>query len=122
MNSMNTVGIIQLVLNIVEPALAAARVIPTPYQPLAVGILAAIQAVKTELANNTGSGFSVNAVILMTAISSGLKALQVAGALPGSWAGVATALADAATAGTAAYEQSAAKVDPSTLQPIAPIS
>ncbi len=116
---MTTFALIQLIFGIVEPALAASGVIPVQYAPLAQGILAAINAIKTELSNSNGT-LTVNAVTLMTAISSGLQALQVAGALPASWSGVAVALADAATAGTAAYEQSGQKVDPNQLQPISP--
>lgn len=119
---MSTFALIQLILGIVEPALAASGVIPTQYAPLAQGILAAINAIKQELTSSNGTTLTVNAVTLMTAISSGLQALQVAGALPASWSGVAVALANAATAGTAAYEQGGQKVDPNQLQPIAPIA
>jgi hypothetical protein len=118
---MNAFSLIQLILGIVEPALTAAGVIPTPYAPLAEGILAAIAAVKADLTNSNGT-LSVNAATLMTAISSGLSALQTAGALPASWAGVAVALANAASAGTTAYEQSGQKVDPTQVQPIAPVA
>ncbi len=118
---MSAYALIQLILGIVEPALAASGVIPAPYAPLAQGIVAAIAAVKADLSGSNGT-LTVNAVTLMTAISSGLQALQVAGALPASWAGVAVALADAATAGTAAYEQSGQKVDPAQLQPISPVA
>ena len=70
---MTTFAIIQMVLNILEPALAAAGVIPTPYAPLAAGILAAVAAVKQELSSANGTTLSVNAITLMAAISSGLR-------------------------------------------------
>lgn len=119
---MSAFALIQLILGIVEPALSASGVIPSAYQSLAAGILAAINAVKQDLTGSNGTTLSVNAVTLMAAIASGLQALQTAGALPASWAGAAVALADAASAGTAAYEASGTKVDPTQVQAIAPVA
>ena len=118
---MNPFSLILLVLGVVEPILAADKIIPTPYQGLAAGILNAVNAVKTQLTGPNAT-LDVTAVSLTQAIASGLSALEVAGALPTTGGGLAVALASAAAAGTAAYEAAGQNIDPSQLKPIAPVA
>lgn len=118
---MNWSSIISLILGIVEPTLAASGIIPSAYAGLATGILNAIQSIKADLTSSNGS-ITVTAATLMSAVASGLEALVTAGALPASWGGIVAALASAAAAGTAVADQPVTKVDPNSVQPIAPIA
>lgn len=118
---MTTFAIISLILGIVEPVLASSGVIPTSYQPLAQGILNAINAIKGDLTNSATGQVSITAITLLQAISSGLQTLQTVGALPAGLAGLVTALDNSVQAGITSYEQSQLKVDPAALQPIAPV-
>jgi hypothetical protein len=117
---MSVFSLITLILGIVEPILAQSKLIPSDYQGLASGILNAITAIKNELTGSNGQ-FSVTAITLLQAINSGMQALNVAGALPAGVSGISSALAGAAEAGVLAYQQSQTKVDPTQLQPIAPV-
>lgn len=109
-----SVSLILLLLGIVEPVLAS-TVIPTQYQGLAAGILAAINAVKAELTNSSGQ-VTATASSLIAGINAGVQALASVGAL-GSASGIAVALSEAVAAGEAA-ESGVTKVDPSALQPV----
>lgn len=108
-------SLILLLLGIVEPVLASTGVIPTQYQGLATGILAAINAVKAELTNSSGQ-VTATASSLIAGINAGVQALASVGAL-GSASGIAVALSEAVAAGEAA-ESGVTKVDPSALQPV----
>ena len=118
---MGIANIIMLVIGIVEPALAGAGVIPVQYQSLAQGILSAISAIKNDLTGANGA-ITVNAATLLQAISSGFQIMQADGVLSAGVSSLADAFTKAAQAGLAAYEQSQVKVDPTTLQPIAPLA
>lgn len=107
--------LILLLLGIAEPILAASGVIPASWQPLAQGILNAINAVKADLTNSTGQ-VSVTAASLIAGINAGIQALAAAGAL-GASSGIATALASAVAAGEQA-ETGTTAVDPTKLQPV----
>ena len=113
-----SVTLILTLLGIVEPILAASGLIPANYQPLAQGILNAIAAVKAELTNASG-GITANAQTLIAGINAGIQALAAVGAL-GSASGIAKALGAAVAAGEQA-EASTTSVDPSKLEPIAPV-
>lgn len=118
---MGAVQIILIVLGVVEPMLAANGVIPTEYQPLAQGILNAINAVKSSLTGPNAT-VDVTTVSVTQAIASGLAALEAAKAIPTVGGGIATALAQAAAAGAQAYVAAVNKVDPTQVQPITPAS
>lgn len=118
---MGIANIIMLVIGIVEPALAGAGVIPTQYQSLVQGILAAITAIKADLTGSNGA-ITVNAATLLQAVASGFQVMQADGVLSSSVSSLADAFTKAAQAGLAAYEQAQVKVDPTTLQPIAPVA
>lgn len=119
---MGIFNLITLILNIVEPALNAAGVIPTSAQPLAAGLLGAISQVKQDFTSTTTGNFNFSTVSLLQAIASGLQALVTAKAIDPIWGGVATALATAATSGAAAYAQTGNVINPTNLQPIAPVA
>ena len=118
---MNWFSIISLILGIVEPVLTSDGIIPSAYSGLVTGILNAIQSIKNELTASNGA-ITVTAATLMSAVAAGLESLVTAGALPASWGGVVVALANAAAAGTAVADQPVTKVDPNSVQPIAPIA
>lgn len=119
---MNYANLIISILDVVEPILTVAGVIPTPYAPLAAGIVSAITVVKQELTNSNGQ-ITVTALSVTQAIAAGLAALEAQKALPASpGASLAIALADAAAAGSAAFVAAGAKVDPSLLQPETPVA
>ena len=113
-----SVTLILTLLGIVEPILATSGLIPSNYQPLAQGILNAISAVKAELTNASG-GVTANAQTLIAGINAGVQALAAAGAL-GAASGIAKALGSAVAAGEQA-EAAATEVDPTKLEPIAPV-
>jgi hypothetical protein len=119
---MSAITLILTILGVVEPVLSGQGVIPAAYQGLATGILNAIGAVKTAL-TGPNAQIDIGVVSVTQAIASGLQALETAGALPSTGnASLALAMASAAAAGAAAYTAAAQKVDPTQLQPEAPVS
>lgn len=107
---------------IVTAALQGSGVIPANYGALVTAIENAVGQFGTAISNTQTGQLDVNAITILTGISAAVSVLQAETSLSPSILALVNAFDKAVTAGLTAYSAAQTKVDPSTLNPIAPIA